>query len=357
MTRKKVTLTIDSGALAWAKAVGVNMSRLLDEALLNHKERMERNWGSDCQKIDGPGRIRTGGLRRVRADSDLGHSRASDLQAVYAQHRMEFVPWITKKVSEKSAQAYISAVDRYLTGERPIRKPKDLNAHGDKQTRGLRNFYNFCEDYLEIDALLNEPLAKWRKHTQIRASGVVEIYPSDREIAEAYAAVPDEHKPLYLALVYSGNRLSQVLDTLRSFSPKDVTYDGDVAHISAAAQSRGTKQSYRLFFPASFIPTLIAYAKSPASKQAYGTIQKRLAHGRVSARTIRKWHLNFMIEHGVTESIADFIQGRTPATVGSAHYLNKVKGAVTALAHIPYPALDHNLAIIMDDHDSSHVLA
>ena len=281
--------------------------------------------------IDGPARIRTGDLRRVRADSQEEPHKASDLQAVYAQHRTEFVPWIAKKVSDKSAQAYISAVDRYLTGERPIQKPKDLNAQGDKQTRGLRNFYNFCEDYLEIDALLNEPLTKWRKYTQIRASGVVEIYPSDAEITEAYAAVPDEHKPLFRALVYSGNRLSQVLDTLRSFSPQDVTYEGDVAHISAVAQSRGSKQSYRLFFPAAFIPTLIAYARSPAVKQAYGTIQKRLAHGRVSAKTIRKWHLNFMVEHGVSESIADFIQGRTPATVGSAHYLNKVKGAVTAL--------------------------
>ncbi|WP_214040966.1 integrase [Methanoculleus sp.] len=100
--------------------------------------------------------------------------------------------------------------------------------------------------------------------------------------------------------------------SLRSFSPKDVTYDGDVAHIPAAAQSRVTKQSYLLFFPASFIPTLIAYAKSPASKQAYGTIQKRLAHGRVSAETIWKWHLYFMVEHGVSESIADFIQGEHP---------------------------------------------
>lgn len=28
-----------------------------------------------------------------------------------------------------------------------------------------------------------------------------------------------------------------------------------------------------------------------------------------------------------TESIADFIQGRAPVTVGTAHYLNKVKQA------------------------------
>jgi intergrase/recombinase len=34
-----------------------------------------------------------------------------------------------------------------------------------------------------------------------------------------------------------------------------------------------------------------------------------------------------MVAEGVTESTADFIQGRAPVTVGSAHYLNKVKRA------------------------------
>ena len=36
--------------------------------------------------------------------------------------------------------------------------------------------------------------------------------------------------------------------------------------------------------------------------------------------------------------------------VGSAHYLNKVKGAT-----ISHPTLDRNIVVIMDDHDSSHV--
>jgi intergrase/recombinase len=49
--------------------------------------------------------------------------------------------------------------------------------------------------------------------------------------------------------------------------------------------------------------------------------------GRVSAKIIRKWHLNMMIKEGITEGVADFIQGRAPTTVGSAHYLNKVQQA------------------------------
>jgi len=37
-----------------------------------------------------------------------------------------------------------------------------------------------------------------------------------------------------------------------------------------------------------------------------------------------------MIKKGITESLSDFIQGRTPLTVGSAHYLNKTGQAKTS---------------------------
>jgi intergrase/recombinase len=38
-------------------------------------------------------------------------------------------------------------------------------------------------------------------------------------------------------------------------------------------------------------------------------------------------YLDLIIKKGVTESLADFIQGRAAVTVGSAHYLNKVQQA------------------------------
>lgn len=41
-----------------------------------------------------------------------------------------------------------------------------------------------------------------------------------------------------------------------------------------------------------------------------------------------------MIKDGVTESIADFIQGRAATTVGSAHYLNKVQRTSVEYAKI-----------------------
>ncbi|WP_202319004.1 integrase [Archaeoglobus neptunius] len=71
----------------------------------------------------------------------------------------------------------------------------------------------------------------------------------------------------------------------------------------------GLKRVTGFNFPTEFLDEL----KKTKIDQGYKVIQKAIAHGRVNAETIRKWHFNFMIiENDVPESIADFIQGRRP---------------------------------------------
>ena len=41
-----------------------------------------------------------------------------------------------------------------------------------------------------------------------------------------------------------------------------------------------------------------------------------------------------IIDHGISEGIANFIQGRAPADVGSANYLAKIRGADKAYEKI-----------------------
>ena len=45
----------------------------------------------------------------------------------------------------------------------------------------------------------------------------------------------------------------------------------------------------------------------------------------LSPKYLRKWLYNFLIMNNVPESVADFIEGRAPESVGSMHYLAKVK--------------------------------
>ncbi|MEM2099145.1 MAG: integrase [Candidatus Bathyarchaeia archaeon] len=48
-------------------------------------------------------------------------------------------------------------------------------------------------------------------------------------------------------------------------------------------------------------------------------VRKRL--GAVSFKYLRKFAFDKMIELGVPESVADFIEGRTPKTIGAKHYM------------------------------------
>lgn len=61
---------------------------------------------------------------------------------------------------------------------------------------------------------------------------------------------------------------------------------------------------------------------------------KEIRSGHMTAKTIRKWNLNTMIKERITENVADFIQGRASATVGSTHYLNKVQQATDQYSRI-----------------------
>ncbi|WP_164999244.1 integrase [Methanohalophilus profundi] len=179
---------------------------------------------------------------------------------------------------------------------------------------------NYLEEE-DIDDVAEYSIEKWRRFIKIKQSGVVEIYVTDEEIQEAYNDCTEEIKPIFKLLIYSGNRLSHIHAMLENFDENNIVVDGGVAHYPTSSFSSGTKRTFQIFFPTSFIPEL----KSINILKSYGSLIKLTKYNRVSSKTIRKWHLNFMIKERITESIADFIQGRAPTTVGSAHYLNKVQ--------------------------------
>jgi intergrase/recombinase len=201
-------------------------------------------------------------------------------------------------------------------------KPQELRAITlkDKEYRGLRALFNYCEEE-EIDEVAGYSIEKWRRYIKIKPSGVVEIYVTDDEMREAYSACAVDLKPFFELLTYSGSRFSHVYEMLDHFDERNILVNGEVAHYPTSGLSKGTKRTFHIFFPASFIPTL----KNMGTNKSYKTLTKDLQYGRVSAKTIRKWHLNLMVAAGISESLADFIQGRSATTVGSAHYLNKVQ--------------------------------
>jgi intergrase/recombinase len=246
------------------------------------------------------------------------------LSDVWVQHSQSFNDWLSAKdISESTKRDYFNALKKFFENT-SIQRPQEFRGHRlkDKEERGLRNLLNYFEDE-EIDDICGYGIDKWRRYIKIKKSGVCEIYITDAEIKEAYDACSDDLKTIYSLLIYSGNRLSHIYQMLKTFDERNIVIDGDVAHYPTSSFSKGTKRTFQIYFPASFIPKL----KNIGNICSYYSLLKQTKFKRVSSKTIRKWHLNLMIKEGVTESLADFIQGRAPATVGSAHYLNKVQHA------------------------------
>ncbi|WP_319507733.1 integrase [uncultured Methanolobus sp.] len=297
----------------------------------------------------GPDEIRTHDPRRVKGllDGVSGiltpeyqgqkpPNATKSLQAVllndlWTHHRESFKNWLNAKdVSKTTKRDYYNALKRFFSTE-SVQRPQDFRKLDlrDKEERGLRNLLNYFEDE-DVDDVCGHTIQKWRRYIKIKKSNVFEVYVTDEEIQEAYESYPEDLKPIYKLLMYSGNRLSHVHKMLKTFDERNIVVDGEVAHYPSAAFSSGTKKTFQIYFPSSFITTL----KSIDKVYGYDCYAKRIRYNRVCAKTIRKWHLNLMIKEGVTESLADFIQGRAPATVGSAHYLNKVQQSKEAYRKI-----------------------
>ncbi|WP_187286403.1 integrase [Archaeoglobus profundus] len=179
---------------------------------------------------------------------------------------------------------------------------------------------NFAEEREELSL---EYIAKLRRILKVKPSGVREVYISDEELIEAYNSIKDSLKPFFKLLVYSGMRLSHAVSMVKSFDRANLVIKGNIARYPISWLSKGKKRGYWCYIPKEFAEEL----ESLAVYENYHTYSKGLQYKRVSAVAIRKWHLNKLIELGVPESIADFIQGRASLTVGSTHYLNKTKQA------------------------------
>ncbi len=84
---------------------------------------------------------------------------------------------------------------------------------------------------------------------------------------------------------------------------------------------RKTKRSFYAYMPKEFALELKKIKMDELALRQY------FSRKELPAKYLKKWNYDFLILQGVPESVADFIQGRASVTVGSMHYLAKVKQA------------------------------
>jgi intergrase/recombinase len=248
-----------------------------------------------------------------------------DLRAFYREQTSGYRTYLAdvRQISQGKVRDYVNVLDQklaagiYTTNEL---KTHIAQAYTDAYGRALKNLFNFME-YRELEEFNGIAVERWRKAIKLRRAGVREIYISDAELQAAHENLREQVKPLFKLLVYSGARFTQTLEGVKHLH--NVVIKDEICRIPINAISRGNKKAYWIYLPSSFLDKLQRFD----THFNFYYYQQGIQHGRVSASTIRKWHLNFLIEHGVPESVADFIQGRASVTVGSAHYLAKTQQA------------------------------
>ena len=270
-------------------------------------------------------------LNKIKADpagfepATLGLGEQADLAEYYRNNKQKFIIWLFNRIDKYTATRYIRYLDRYLSSNvSSVRDMQELlltiESGRNWFIKAVRNLLNFAE---EREDLSFEYIAKLRRVLKVKPAGVREVYISDEELIEAYNRVKDSLKPFFKLLVYSGIRLSHAVNMVKSFDRANLVIKDNIARYPINWLSKGKKRGYWCYMPKEFAKEL----ESLAIYEHYDSYGKGLRFGRVSAVTIRKWHLNKLIELGVPESIADFIQGRASVTVGSTHYLNKTAQA------------------------------
>ncbi len=277
--------------------------------------------------------------------SPCGH-RLSSARIDYKKVKKEFISYLNQKGLDYKT---IKTLDNYLT--KPITSQEDVFEIMQSCERGynwlarsIRNLINF---YVDVKGLDEGIVVKLKRACKMRPTGVKDIFISSDELLEAYSYVkekqPNEIVIFFKLLVYSGIRATHAVEMLNTFnrSKMIVIEDKGIARYPILEFSKGQKKGFFAYISLSFVDEL------DRINLRYCQFIDRMRYGGVSPNTIRKWHYNLMIENGIPESVADFIQGRHPASVGAMHYL--------AVARQAY--CDHNWSSDIQDPNCVHIKA
>ena len=352
--RKPLQITLSDEVLSILKSTGYPASRVIEKLILNaysetHQICLQLGI-SRCACCNANGRFPAcGGNSAPQLKTDRNLSAAPRAQTkkellpktplpqetlndVWEQHRDSWRAWLNnrvkgKRLSDRSAKDYFTGV-RTLFETCHIGKPSacDAIAFGDKQSRGLRNFFNYLEDE-EITYPAGYSLENWRRKVRITASGKDRVFPETEDIIEAYMHLPDEVVTEFKLLVYTGCRFSHGYEVLKNIHHLKIERAGDIAYINTEPLTKHTKQTFAVFFPASFIEELQDF--NADTMQHPSTIVRKIQHGNVSVKTIRKWHFNVLRKKArIDSAIANFMHGRGQSNVGDDVYLEQIGFAI-----------------------------
>jgi len=183
--------------------------------------------------------------------------------------------------------------------------------------RALRALFNLCE-LLGFDRDSLDSLRKAIPKDQI---GIDLKVPEETEIVRSLIRSPEmpmRYRALWNLCLDSGLRLIEAAGIINGFDPGGLQQVGDIC-LYEVASFRGSKQAYYAFFTDSTLKLI------QAVKEKIGSLNGEFydTHKVTRMKYLRKFAFDMMTSEqlNIPESVADFIEGRIPKTVGARHYM------------------------------------
>jgi len=181
-----------------------------------------------------------------------------------------------------------------------------------------RVYLNFLE---ENELLSGEDADYFRRAIPSRKTSPDGFMPSDDKVNEIYRKIDNETmKTAFSVLAMSGIRIMELVKMMKEFDRERLIVNQNLAKYPLN-YFRGHKKAFYVYMPKQLALSLERVELND------DTISHYFSEIGLAPKYLRKWQYNFLIYHGVPEGVADFIQGRSCESVGSMHYLSKVKQA------------------------------
>jgi len=248
-----------------------------------------------------------------------------NLVVSWKELRDGFVSWVrARDLSLDYKRSIINNLDRFapqLSGPLDVVKLFDGLSAGRRHCLlySLRNLFNFCE----LMGFPKEFVDRLRRALPKDMVGVDNYVPSENEIVNSLRKlrrVQQKYAALYNLLLDSGLRLREAVKLTNEFSyfsGKLEFHEGFV--VAPLFWFRGSKKSFYAYFTHKTLELLRNNGEKVRAMTASHYFRKR---GMVPAKYIRKFVYDKMTDEelNIPDSVADFIQGRVPQSIGAKHY-------------------------------------
>ncbi|WP_048085924.1 integrase [Archaeoglobus veneficus] len=200
-----------------------------------------------------------GGFSPERLETASG--KISEAIIDYDRYRDEFVHWMREEKKLKNWKEYAGKLDKLLKGKK-INSPQKLyEIFKDEPKTSKVAIKDFMKFLIETGKRTKSQLIDFQAVIKIPKSGIrpaSEAFTTTEKIIEALKEVKDEKKRLMIKLLaYSGLRLSEAVELLKNFNPKELTIlpDLGIARYDLLAMYKRVGRSPNLYpqFPHSYL--------------------------------------------------------------------------------------------------------